>query len=126
MPRLLAEPGPTPRVDLLQHGCSVTDPSDPALPRVQSSVLDAETLVALFEDLERSAEMLSVLVKARPGTLASTQGCSLARARDLLQQRGALGVQLRYRFQGSLWADTLMVQGDEVRLVRCPLAMDSR
>ena len=99
----------------------MTQPTDAARPQLQSAMLDVETLDALLDDLERSAEIVSVLVKARPGTHANTQGASLALARELLDRREALGIQLRYRFQGSLWADTLMLDGERVRLVRCPL-----
>ncbi|WP_437707251.1 hypothetical protein WMF45_26305 [Sorangium sp. So ce448] len=99
------------------------DPEIP-LPPLQEAVLDEATLDQLFFDLAEAAELVSVSLKAgataRAGDLprAGSAGDELALARRALGDGTALGVQIRYRFAGSEWWDTLLRIPSGVRLVR--------
>ncbi|WP_441285759.1 hypothetical protein ACSRUE_24855 [Sorangium sp. KYC3313] len=94
------------------------------LPPLQEAVLDEATLDQLFFDLAEAAELVSVSLKggatARAGDLprAGSGGDGLALARRALGDGTALGVQIRYRFAGSEWWDTLLRTPSGVRLVR--------
>ncbi len=50
--------------------------------------------------------------------LAEGGGVSLEQARQHLRDRSVRGVQLRYRFGGHEWWDTLICAADRVRIVR--------
>ncbi|WP_437520279.1 hypothetical protein WME79_26305 [Sorangium sp. So ce726] len=95
-----------------------------ALPPLQEAVLDEETLDQLFFDIAEAAELVSVSFKAgataRAGDLprAGSGSGELALARRALRDGTALGVQIRYRFAGSEWWDTLLRIPSGVRLVR--------
>jgi hypothetical protein len=89
-----------------------------ALPDLQSSTLDAETLDQLFFDLAKLAEVLDVRLKAAATARANAAAASLEDARLALVQGQTLAAQVRYRFQGVEWIDTLMKTADGVRLVR--------
>lgn len=94
------------------------------LPPLQEAVLDEATLDQLFFDIAEGAEVVSVSLKggatARAGDLqrAGSGGGELALARRALGDGTALGVQIRYRFAGSEWWDTLLRIPAGVRLVR--------
>lgn len=95
-----------------------------ALPPLQEAVIDEATLDQLFFDIAEVAELVSVSLKggatARAGDLsrAGSGGDELALARRALSDGTALGVQIRYRFAGSEWWDTLLRTPSGVRLVR--------
>ncbi|WP_437475844.1 hypothetical protein WME75_24615 [Sorangium sp. So ce1014] len=94
------------------------------LPPLQEAVLDEATLEQLFLDIVGAAELVSVSLKAgataRAGDRprAGSGGDELALARRALGDGTALGVQIRYRFGGSEWCDTLLRLPSGVRLVR--------
>lgn len=97
------------------------------LPPLQEAVLDEATLDQLFLDIAAAAALVSVSLKAgataRAGDLprAGSGGDELAVARRALGDGTALGVQIRYRFAGSAWCDTLLRLPSGVRLVRVRL-----
>ncbi|WP_437629583.1 hypothetical protein [Sorangium sp. So ce854] len=97
------------------------------LPPLQEAVLDEATLDRLFLDIAGAAEIVSVSLKAgatvRAGGLPRAEGAGdeLATARRALGDGTALGVQIRYRFGGSEWWDTLLRTPSGVRLVRVRL-----
>lgn len=88
------------------------------LPELHSGDLDVETVGALFDDLERHAVILDVLVKAAPTRHVSDVAIPLREAQALLAAREVRGVQIRYRWQGAEWRDTLMQLPTAVRVVR--------
>jgi hypothetical protein len=91
----------------------------PKLPELQSATLDEGQLTALFHDLEACAEITEINAKfAAQGYVPEQGRLTLAEARELLAQRAARGVQIRYRYQDADWLDTLLVQGNAYRLVR--------
>lgn len=91
---------------------------DPAPPPLQSSVLDDATLDRLLEDIAAAAEGVLVTVKRRRDAHAEGGEVSIADVASLLRSGSAAGVQLRYRFDGTAWCDTLIAAPEGVRLVR--------
>ncbi|MCY1022780.1 hypothetical protein [Pyxidicoccus sp. MSG2] len=89
-----------------------------ALPALQDTVLDAATLARLVSDIQGLAVVDEVLLKGGSSAMASTQRHSLEDAVDALQRGQVLGVQVRYRYQGQCWWDTLLRAPQGIRLVR--------
>ncbi|WP_164002865.1 hypothetical protein [Pyxidicoccus caerfyrddinensis] len=89
-----------------------------ALPSLQQADLDAATLARLVSDIQRLAVVDEVLLKGADASMASTQRRTLAEAVDALQQGLVMGVQVRYRYQGQSWWDTLLRAPQGIRLVR--------
>ena len=85
------------------------------LARLTTAVLDAETVEALFLDLATQVEVDSVLIKGQAGTYAGLAGLDAARQ---ALAAGARGIQIRYRWAGAGWLDTLLSTPAGVRLVR--------
>lgn len=88
------------------------------LPPLQVAELDQDKLSELFADIDALGEGLDVLVKRAAGHIDGDERVSLATAKQLLEQRSIQGVQLRYRFRGADWWDTLICTESGVRLVR--------
>lgn len=90
----------------------------PDPPRLTTADLDPATLDALFSDLTGLTEIDEVLVKGAATAYAGRSG--LAEARRALAG-GARGIQIRYRWEGEAWLDTLLRTPLGIRLVRTPL-----
>lgn len=91
------------------------------LPPVQQAILDAETLAALVRDLNECAQIDDVLLKGDAPTMIATSQREIVQLDDavLRMQRGEVrGVQVRYRYDGQSWCDTLMHGSEGVRLTR--------
>lgn len=95
----------------------MSDPKQPELPELHQSELDPDTLEALFADLEACAEIHAVIPKAGPGHVTPAS-ITLAEGRALLTAGQLRGLQIRYRYQGSEWWDTLIAVGGAVRITR--------
>lgn len=97
----------------------MSSPPDPgALPSLQEAILDTEMLARLLSDIEGLTQVDEVLLKGGSTAMASTQRLSLAEAVGVLQRGQAQGVQVRYRYQGGCWWDTLLRSPQGIRLVR--------
>jgi len=82
-------------------------------------MLDAAQAEQLLADIEACAELVEILPKFGPqDQVPDAAGVTLAEARTLLAARTVRGLQLRYRYEGADWWDTLMVVGDRFRVVR--------
>lgn len=93
--------------------------ASPALPALHTGTLDAEQVNQLLDDIEACTELVEILPKhAARGQVSDTAAVSLAEARTLLAMRAVRGMQLRYRHDGADWWDTLMLVGDQYRVVR--------
>lgn len=90
----------------------------PPLPDLETGELDEHTIDRLFDDIARDAQLVAVLIKGGAEVLAEGGGVSLSEAREKLRTRAVRGVQLRYRFGGEEWWDTLITTTDRVRIVR--------
>jgi hypothetical protein len=89
-----------------------------SLPTLHDALLDEGTLAQLARDLEGFAQVEEVLLKGGPTARAGERSVPLAEALEALRQGRVLGVQIRYRYQGTVWWDTLLRTAHGVRLVR--------
>jgi hypothetical protein len=88
------------------------------LPPLQDVLLDHAQLAQLALDLEHAAELLDVAIRPLGARRAAASGRpSLEAALRALCERTA-SVQLRYRYRGEEWWDTLLPTSAGVRLVR--------
>ena len=83
------------------------------LPPMREAVLGRDQVHELFADVE--AHATEVLLMQRRGAPTSQ---SLSVARSALLGGDLPRIQIRYRWQGSLWIDTLESRPDGYRLVR--------
>ena len=96
-----------------------------SLPSLQQAFLDAATLARLVSDIQGLTVVDEVLLKGGGASMASTQRRTLAEAVDALQRGQVLGVQVRYRYQGQAWWDTLLRAPRGIRLVRIAHALEA-
>ncbi len=103
------EPGLTP----------ANETESPALPELHSASLDAAQVAQLLADIEACTELTEILPKfAAQQYVPDPAAVTLAQAREWLATRAVRGLQLRYRYDGADWWDTLMQDGDRYRIVR--------
>lgn len=89
------------------------------LPDLNMTLLDAAQVEQLLRDVELCAQITEIIPKfAAHGHVPDTAAVTLAQARVLLATRTVRGLQLRYRYEDADWWDTLMLVGDQFRLVR--------
>jgi len=92
------------------------------LPDLHDAVLDRETLVQLFVDLETQTRILDVRLKLGAQQHAEAGIVTLASARRAIEAGGVSGVQIRYAWQAAVWCDTLLPTPEGIRLVRMKTA----
>ena len=91
----------------------------PALPELRASALDLAEVERLLNDIEACAQITEIIPKqSAQGYAPETGSLTLDDARQLLRARTVRGLQIRYRHDGADWWDTLMVAGENFRLVR--------
>jgi hypothetical protein len=98
-----------------------TDPeaAPPELPALHATTLEFAQVEQLLTDIEVCTELQEILPKyAAQGHVLETAQVTLAQARELLSARAVRGLQLRYRYEGADWWDTVMVLGEQFRVVR--------
>ncbi len=88
------------------------------LPDIQQAVLDASTVEQLFADIRACAQVIEVLAKFGSRQHVREEPLTLDDAQRLLLEKSVRGVQLRYRYDGDLWWDTLMRVEEGFRLTR--------
>ncbi len=91
------------------------------LATLTTAVLDEATLAALFADIAALTTVDEVQVKGAATAYAGAAG--LADGQRLLAA-GARGLQIRYRWNGEAWWDTLIRTPAGIRLVRSPAPVD--
>lgn len=95
------------------------DCKSPALPELRTGALDLTEVERLINDIEACAQITEIIPKhAAQGYVPETGALTLDDARQHLRARTVRGLQIRYRHDGADWWDTLMVVGDNYRLVR--------
>lgn len=87
-------------------------------PPLHDLILDDDTVGQLFFDVGAAAELVGVTVKRLGAQRAEGGEVTLEDAQRLFAARAVGGVQLRYRFAGEEWWDTLAHTPVGVRLVR--------
>jgi hypothetical protein len=90
----------------------------PPLPPLWQATLAPAVLDQLFSDLATAAEVLSVQGKGGAKAYAAADPLTLDTARERLVAGELAGVQVRYRYGGDEWADTLLRAAGGFRLVR--------
>jgi hypothetical protein len=96
-------------------------PEDPPLklPDLNLTLLDSAQVDQLLRDIELCAQITEIIPKfAARGQVPDSAAITLPQARELLATRAVRGLQLRYRYEDADWWDTLMLSGDQFRLVR--------
>lgn len=97
---------------------SAASPSALDVPSLNEGLLDPETVARLFADVGEHTQLLDVITKGAPGHRASSTPLSLAEAEAALASGQVRGVQLRYRWEGAEWWDTLLRLPEGFKLVR--------
>ena len=85
---------------------------------VYQAELDGALFEALFDDLERFAQIVSVHLKTGPEEHADEAHITLEKARLLMVLGRAHGIRIRYEHEGVEWIDTLLRGKSTIRLVR--------
>jgi hypothetical protein len=90
-----------------------------AVAPVHDAILDAAAVAQLVFDVEHAGELLGLTVKPAGARRAAPAAVmSLAEAHRALIERSVAGIQLRYRFRGEEWWDTLLCAPTGIRLIR--------
>ena len=88
------------------------DPSD--LPEILEAEWGNDLMMELFSDLKNGAEVSHVQLRTANGDAA----VSLEQARDAFLAGTAKAIQIRYRFEGESWSDTIMPGEPTTRIIR--------
>jgi ferredoxin-type protein NapG len=88
------------------------------LPELREAELDEDGLRALFRDLETLTRIEEVRLKQAAGHRAGDAGTAPSDALALLLAARVRGVQIRYRYQGESWCDTILRSPRGHRVVR--------
>ena len=91
----------------------------PPIPMMTEGVIDAATLRLLGADLTGATVVLGVREKGPPGTYTVAGELPLMVAIDRLLSGTARAVQVRYRYDGREWTDTVIATHNGFRVVRC-------
>jgi hypothetical protein len=92
------------------------------LPPMREAVLSIEQIQTLFDDIEKLASDVQVMQRSagsrRAGVTGGDNAQQLGFAKTALLGGQQQRIQIRYRWQGSQWIDTLASQADGFKLVR--------
>jgi hypothetical protein len=94
---------------------------DEPLPTVFEAQLDEGLLAQLFADWRECAEILEVLPRYPQNAYTSVEApdvMTLEKGLKLWVEGALSGLQVRYEYEGKLWADTLVPLLNSTRLVR--------
>lgn len=92
----------------------------PALPEMCEACLNDEELRALGQDLVNCTELVSISCKGAARSYTPDRSeIGLDEALSALMDARLHAIQVRYRYQGFEWTDTLMHSPAGIRLVRC-------
>lgn len=88
------------------------------LPQLQQVAVDDALLDALVADLSALTEILAVMPKAAAAGRVVPQNVSLGEGVQQLRDNNLRGLQIRYRYEGDEWWDTLMQTPNGIKLTR--------
>jgi hypothetical protein len=91
---------------------------EPPMPELEEGNLDAAGLESLLRDVGACADLLEVILKGNASSRAATAGVDLGAAKEALMARTCRAAQLRYRYAGVEWWDTVLVSPTGWRVVR--------
>ena len=86
-------------------------------PQLQQVEVDDALLDALVADLSALTEILCVMPKSGAGRVVP-KTMPLAEGAQMLRENTLRGLQIRYRYEGDEWWDTLMQTPNGLRLTR--------
>lgn len=87
-------------------------------PEILEAEWDHDQVDALFDDLEKGAEIQHVQVRSKPKDGPGDRAVTLRAAQELLRSGDAKAIQIRYSFNEQSWCDTLMVGPSTIRIIR--------
>ena len=85
---------------------------------LEEGELKGNELEAYFGDLAECADVTSIRVRGGHSRFSDGAAPDLKAAHEAITRGEVRAVQIRYRFEGQEWCDSLMVQEDSTRLVR--------
>lgn len=88
------------------------------IPELLDDVLDDDTCWHLFSDIANFGTDVRITVKGGRRDHGEVVPITVGEAHELLRYNEVLAIQLRYRYQGCLWCDTVMRKGHQYRIVR--------
>ena len=88
------------------------------LPYVHDGALTRDELLVVIADIEAGTEILSVNLKRQQRAHSDEQPMTLKDALDQLLEGAATGLQVRYRYAGREYWDTLLRAPGGFRIVR--------
>lgn len=88
------------------------------LPDVHEAFLDRETYESVLRDIATQTEVLDVLAKGASEEYAPEKDIGLDKARELFDAGIIRSFQMRYRWDGLEWRDTVMRTPEGVKIVR--------
>ncbi len=91
----------------------------PPVPLLTEGTIDTATLRQLGADLGRAAEVLNVREKSAATAYAEAGELALEDALERLTNGVARAVQIRYRYDGFEWTDTILAVPAGFRVIRC-------
>ncbi len=96
----------------------IDDETPPGEPQMFEASWQKSQIEQLFKDLSLGADIEHVQVRTSETGAKSDRPVTLDQAEQLFREGSAKAIQIRYRFEGQTWCDTLMVHSDMVRIVR--------
>ena len=91
--------------------------TDPPLPEILQAEWSSDQILALFLDLNAGAEIQHVQLR----TETADATVSLADAEASFGCGEARAIQVRYRFEGELWSDTILRGDPTTKIIRSRL-----
>ncbi len=88
--------------------------NEPEIPELLEAEWSRDQVQQLFSDLAAGAEVQYVQLRTASGDHSTT----LAEAATAFIERLARAIQVRYRFEGELWIDTILPGDPTTKIIR--------
>ena len=92
-------------------------PIEDTLPELLQAEWGADQVMQLFDDLRDGAEVEHVQLRASKDDRTTT----LAEAKLAFASGSAQAIQVRYRFEGEMWCDTILPNKQTTKIIRTRL-----
>ncbi|QDV83915.1 hypothetical protein [Stieleria sp.] len=92
-------------------------PEEEPLPEILQAEWARDQVMALFADLEAGSEVRHVQLR----TASDDAAVTLADAEAAFAQGTARAIQVRYRFEGEWWSDTILPGDPTTKIIRSRL-----
>lgn len=91
---------------------------DDSLPEVLQAVWPRHQVLDFFADLRAGANVDHVQVRSRNADGIEDRKTTLREAEALFTAGDAQAIQVKYRFDGEAWCDTVLPQADGAKVIR--------